>query len=100
MLMPPQSVRTAPLFVDKTRGRPPRGNLTFPCAGNPMNAEPLSDARSGRYSDGSGSQHLEPQGGRCDRLKVEGIAKELEEFVARLRQPKLRSVVKLPHGAE
>src|SRR5690349_5990337 len=97
VLMNPKLVGTANLFVDEARWRIPDGDLGAPAQGETVNAQLVIDHRTGMHLNRARLDGVEMQPRRRNRFEILWIRKKRENFLAGLRQPKLRFEIPHPH---
>jgi len=77
----PEAIGAAELFVDETVRRVPGGDFAFPGDGDAVDAEFVADVRAGFHHDGIGSDDLEFEEWRSEKLEIVGVGEEGEDFV-------------------
>jgi hypothetical protein len=81
MLVAPEAIWTAELFVDEAVRRLPRGDFAFPGDREAVEAEFVADACAGMHGDGRGRDDVKFQEGWSEALKIAGVGEEREDVV-------------------
>ena len=89
VFVPPQPIRTAHLFVDKTLRRFPHRNLASPPQGDAAHAKSVINDGAGAHRDRRRCHGVKTEPWRRDCIKICGVGEKRENLVLRPRNPEL-----------